>query len=372
MSATSPTRIAFCITDLDPGGAERALVQLVTRLDHSRWDPAVFCLSKRGALANDLARSGIPVTCFNAVRAWQAPRVVRQLRSALKGWNPQILQTFLFHANFLGRLAGWSAGVPHIVSGIRVAERRSRGHLALDRWTERLVQTHVAVSQSVADFSVRHAGLSAQKMVVIHNGVDTNLYDHADPINASEVGLPDSSRVIITVGRLDRQKGLFDLLNAAAGIVHQFRDVHFLIVGEGDLRGELESQIQAQGLEARVHLTGWRADVPRLLNRAELFVLPSLWEGLPNAVLEAMAAGLPVVCTRVEGAEELIEPERSGLLVSPGNSVDLQQAITRLLIDKNFGKSLGNAGKQRAREQFSWKQMAASYAALYERLLGRS
>lgn len=370
--SSSPARIAFCITDLDPGGAERAMLQLVTRLDRARWEPAVFCLSKRGLLADDLERAGIPVTCYGANWAWQAPRVVSQLRRALQDWKPQLLQTFLFHANFLGRIAGWSAGVPCIVSGIRVAERRSKTHLRLDRWTDHWVRKHVAVSQSVADFSIREAGLPLDKVVVIHNGVDVEFYANAPSIRPVELGLPESARLVVTVGRLDPQKGLLDLVAAAEPILREIGDVQFLFVGEGPQRGILEQEIKSRGLSGRIHLPGWRADIPQLLKSAELFVLPSLWEGLPNAVMEAMASGLPVICTRVEGASELIETERSGLLVDPANPAALSQALFRLLNDKNLEKSLGNSAQQRVREHFSWDRMAAAYDDLYQGLLQRS
>ena len=128
--------IAFCITDLDPGGAERALVQLVLRLDRSRWSPVVFCLSKPGTLVADLAKADIPVDCLEAGSIGNVsvvPRLVRRLRRV----RPDILQTFLFHANIVGRIAGRLAGVPVIVSGIRVAEHRSRFRLWLDRITDR-------------------------------------------------------------------------------------------------------------------------------------------------------------------------------------------------------------------------------------------
>lgn len=370
--SSQPTRIAFCITDLDPGGAERALVQLVTRLDRRRWDPIVFSLMWPGSLLDDLHSADIPVNAFDAARSWQAPGVILKLRRALLDWKPQILQTFLFHANLIGRLAGSSAKVPHIVSGIRVAEKRARGHLLLDRWTDRLVDAHVAVSQSVADFSIRVGKLPARKMVVIRNGVDLDRFANADRIRWTELGLPETARVVLTVGRLDRQKGLLTLVQAAESITRQYPDVHFVFVGEGPQREELEREIGNRGLSGRVLLPGWRSDIPRLLRSAELFVLPSQWEGLPNAVLEAMAAGLPVICSRVEGAEELIEPNRSGLLVSPGNAEQLRETAARLLADSELQKRLGNAAQERVRQEFSWDRMAASYDALYQRLLQAS
>src|SRR5262249_49760711 len=137
-------RIAFCITDLDPGGAERALAQLVTRLDRGRWDPAVFCLSSGGALADALKRAAGPGVCLGARRS-QPVRVLWRLARELRRFRPEILQTFLFHANLAGRIAARMAGVRHVVSGIRVAEKRSPVPLWLDRWTNKLVRLNVCV-----------------------------------------------------------------------------------------------------------------------------------------------------------------------------------------------------------------------------------
>lgn len=344
-------------------------MQLVTRLDRAEWEPAVFCLSKPGALVSDLERAGIPVTCYGANRSWHAARTFFALRRDLQTWQPQLLQTFLFHANFLGRLAGWSAGVPCIVSGLRVAERRARGHLLLDRWTNRLVATNVCVSRSVAEFSVAVGGLSFAKVPVIHNGVDAAAFAAAESASFTEFGIPASARVALTVGRLDPQKGLRTLLDAAPSLTAEFPDLHFLIVGEGPQRGELESVIAARGLQQRVHLAGWRGDVPRLLKAAHLFVFPSLWEGLPNAVLEAMAAGLPVVSSRVEGAEELIDSGRTGLLVAPSAADELSDALRQVLRDESHARRLGAAAQETALREFSWDRMAENYSALYRNLL---
>jgi hypothetical protein len=157
MSTTAPIRIAFCITELDPGGAERALVELVTRLDPAQFEPAVFCLGPRGALAVDLERANIPVMCLGATRArdvW----ILFRLRKALRAFRPVILQTWLHHANILGRIAGRLARVPIIVSGIRVAEQRSAWRLRMDRLTQSLVDAHICVSQDVAAFSKSKGG----------------------------------------------------------------------------------------------------------------------------------------------------------------------------------------------------------------------
>jgi glycosyltransferase involved in cell wall biosynthesis len=292
-------------------------------------------------------------------------RLVRELRK----FRPAILQTFLFHANLAGRIAGRLAGIKTIVSGIRVAERRSRIPLWFDRWTNGIVRANVCVSQAVADFSISQSGLSPKKIVVIPNGVDVTRFAGAAPADLSTLGIHPGSRVLLTIGRLDRQKGLSTLIDAAVVVAPRFPQAHVLLVGEGPQRSELEQSIRDKGLAGRIHFAGWRPDVPELLAAGTALVLSSLWEGLPNVILEAMAAGLPVVATRVEGTSELIINGRTGLLVPPQSPQELAWAIERILSDPAQARSMGQSGRERALAEFSWQKMVDRYCALYSSVL---
>lgn len=367
-SESFPVRIAFCITDLDPGGAERALVQLVTRLDRQRWEPAVYCLARRGALADELAAKGIPVVCL-AARRWTAACALMRLARELRRFRPAIVQTFLFHANLAGRIAGRLVGVRRIISGIRVAEKRSRIPLWLDRWTNGLVRANVCVSQDVADSSIRQARLPARKIVVIPNGVDAARFSTVRAADLTGLGIPSGSMVLLTVGRLDRQKGLIDLIEAAALVLPRYPQAHVLLVGEGPERPAIEQAIRDRNLLDRVHLAGWRPDVPELLAAGYALVLSSHWEGMPNVVLEAMAAGLPVVATRVEGVSELVIEGQTGLLVPAQSPKSLAAALGGILDDPAAAKAMGQGGRERVRGEFSWEKMAARYSALYQSIL---
>ncbi|MSR58215.1 MAG: glycosyltransferase, partial [Planctomycetaceae bacterium] len=275
-NAARPTRIAFCITDLDPGGAERALVQLATRLDRGRWEPVVFCLSRPGDLVAVLKNAGISATCLGGRSAIDVG-IVSRLRHEFRRFDPTIVQTFLFHANLAGRLAACWARVPWCVSGIRVAEKRARWPLWLDRLTNRLVVTNVCVSQAVMEFSAEVAGLRRDKLTVIPNGVDFASFATAAPLDLSTLGVPAGSRTLVAVGRLDRQKGLQYLISAAASLKKRHPDLHFVLVGDGPERGRLTFQASQLGLSGRIHFAGWRPDVPRVLRAASGLVLPSLW-----------------------------------------------------------------------------------------------
>ncbi len=367
---TRPIPIAFCITGLQPGGAERALVQIVTRLNRDRWAPVVYSLTGTGPLVNNLRAAGIPTEILEVHSAWDV-RIIWKLAHKLKIQKPLLLQTFLFHANLAGRLAGKLAGIPHIVSGIRVSEKRKNGHLLLDRLTSRLVDLHVCVSQSVADFSIQQGKLPASKVVVIPNGVDFELFDSAEPLDLSSWGIPPDAKVVLFVGRLDPQKAPHDLLTAFERFSRQAADFHLLFVGEGPLKAELLQRAVALSCAERIHFSGWHAQVPQLMKAATCLVLPSLWEGMPNVVLEAMASGLPVISTRVDGVCELIRDGEQGTLVATGEPAEIQQALNNLDTQTARFIEMAEAAQALVKNEFTWTSIADRYDRIYANLLTR-
>jgi glycosyltransferase involved in cell wall biosynthesis len=363
------TRIAFCITDLDAGGAERALVQLVTRLNRERWLPRVFSLSAPGELVATLEDSGIEVTSLGLHSAWNIPRLWRLVRG-LRRFRPQIVQTFLHHANIAGRFAAKIAGVPHVVSGIRVAEKRSRGPLRLDRWTNFLVERNVCVSEGVRQFAETSGGLDPAKSVVIPNGVDVDAIRSADAVDLWKFGIPGRNRTLLWIGRLEEQKDPMTFLQAAEPLFGLYADMYVLVIGEGPLRSELENWVRDKHLEKRVLLPGRQADVAGLMQAAFAFVLSSRWEGMPNVVLEAMAAAKPVVATNVEGLGELIRHGGTGFLVRPERPAEMSAVLTGLLDDPEAASQIGVAAQQYVCKEFTWTRATNLYERLYEDLLG--
>jgi glycosyltransferase involved in cell wall biosynthesis len=378
-----PHRIAFCITDLDVGGAEQCLVNIVCGLDRQQWEPHVYCLGQRGALVDRLEQSGIPCTCLDW-RGWPDAWRMLSLARRLRRFQPQLLQTFLFHGNLAGRIAGTLAGVPIIVSGIRVAEKEKHWHLRLERLTRRLVACHVCVSEAVADFSIREARLPPERVVVIPNGVNVDRFASATAVPNEELNAPPQTRWMISVGRLHPQKGHRLLIEAVGPLLRERPDWRLMIVGDGPLRAELDQQINQSGCHEQIVLLGFRRDVPRLLKSASLFVLPSLWEGQPNAILEAMAAGLPVVATDVEGVRGggqipsagspptnpgAVQPGVTGIVVPPADVAALRAAIEVLLDAPERLGLLSSQTLLSVNSILTTHQMTARYARLYAALL---
>lgn len=368
-------RICFLITELDQGGAERALVRIAIGLPWDDWDVSVICLGPEGPLAAPLREAGLSVDCLG-VTSLRSPRSLWRatfgLVRLLQQKRPVLLQTFLFHAGLAGRVAARLARVPVVVCGIRVAERRSRWRLRLDCWTDWLVDRHVCVSQAVADFSQRESQLPARKLVVIPNGVDVERFREAEPADLSRFDIPAGAKVLLTVGRLDPQKAPLELAHIFGNLAADHPEWHLLFVGDGPLRADLLRMIDAGGLRGRIHLAGWQADVPEIMRACDLFVLNSRWEGMPNVILEAAAAGLPVIATRSEGVAEIIESGVSGVLVEVDEPPAMRAALESAMTRQSDAAAMASRLQQIASERFTWQSVVDSYAALYRELLAAS
>jgi glycosyltransferase involved in cell wall biosynthesis len=356
-------KVLFLINELDVGGAEVVLTQIATRLDPSRFRPSVACLWGRGALAEKLAAHGIPGHFLDFRRKWDLG-VLFRLRRLLNTGKFDVLHTFLFQANIVGRLAArFASERPITLAGVHVTDPR-RYHFWIEGWTSELVDKFLAVSEGVRARLIQTARIPPDKIVTIPNGVEPAAPAESRGLRA-ELKLPPEARIVATVGRLTEQKGLCYLIEAAAQVLKHRPDAHFLIVGQGPLEGALRRQAEQLGVAGNVHFLGWRKDAALIAAAADLFVLPSLWEGMPIALLEAMAAGVPVVATQVAGSSEIVESEKYGILVPPADAGALGREILGLLSNPERARQLGAAGRQRVLEAFSVEKMVRAHEELY-------
>lgn len=373
----TPARVLYAIGSLNLGGSERHLLQLVTALDRARFAPMICCLFETGPLFAQAQARGIPCTCLHMgrtpnpmVTGWRLVRGVARLVGLMRCERVAIVDAHLFLAYAIAIPCGWLAGVRvRIVQprGLHTSKPSFVGRRLLERVVNCLATLVVANSHAVARDLAEDEGLPPQRIAVIHNGVA--IPEEPLRLGGRPPGLPAGKRIILCVANLIHYKGHLDLLAAAAEVLPAFPDVALVLVGEGSMRRAIEEAVARDGLEKRVHLLGQRGDVPALLAAAELFVLPSHEEGLSNALLEAMAHGIPVVATAVGGNPEAVEDGVSGLLVPSRDPAALAKAMTALLGDPAAAHRMGQRGRARITRCFAIDRMVEKTERLYTDLL---
>lgn len=360
-------RVLHLITRLPVGGAERLLVDVVRRLDPARFESVVCCIQAKGELAAELEAAGIPVHCLERMRSKRFDwRAVFDLRRFLRRERITLVHSHLYHANLYGRLAAFLSGVPAVATVHNVYARTKLHRRLLNRWLARSSARVIAVSEEVRRDLIEHDGIDAAKVVLIHNSID--LRRIATRLTREEararLSIAEHAFAVGCVGRLEEQKGHRYLLEACAALKRDI-PLRLFVVGDGRLRRELERQAAALGLAASTSFLGERKDVAEILKALDLFVMPSLWEGLSLAMLEAMAAGLPIVISDVGGVSQAIDAQ-SGLKVPPGDPGAIARAIRLLAAQPESRRSLGLAARRRVEAEFDVGIMMARLSQVYE------
>ncbi len=358
-------RITYVITDLHTGGVPLHLLRLATGVRDRGYDPSVISLAPGGAVAEQLRSRDIPVYSCDAGGARDLPAIWR-LAQHLRRLQPDVVHAFLFHANVASRFAIRLAGVSprRLVCEIQTVEVERRWHLWVGGLTHAMGYCVVGNSPSVVEHLERRAHMSPERLRCIPGGVDVDRIDDAVATKRSDIAIPEGRSIVLWVGRLDPVKGLKTLIDAFATVVSEC-DASLVLVGDGDDEQTVRRSVERNRLGDRVHLLGRRDDVAGLLKLADVFVLPSLTEGMPNALLEAMAAGRAVVTTDVPGCRDLVTHEQTGLVVEPGNAAQLSAAIVRLLRDRGLADRLGRCAEKHVRSDYSLNRCIDRYVALY-------
>lgn len=367
-SRSERTRVAFVINDLARAGAETQLVLLATGLDRDRFEPRVILLKERNDFAAPLAEARVPVVALRR-RGPGDLGVLLRLRRALRAARPDVVHSWLFFANWMTALVARSSGARAFVLSQRGSyEKQLPPALRrIARWSHARADRLIVNSQAVADEVRATSKLAPPSLVCIPNG--TPLPDLGPPLGPDErreLDLP-AGRVVLTLGQLSREKGHVHLLQAWPEIRRRHADAVLALVGDGPERAALEALALRLGIASSVTFLGFRSPGSRWLRGAELVVHPSLTEGMPNAVLEAMACARPIVATAVDGVPELVGD--TARLVAAADAGALASAVSSLLDDPAQAAALATAARARAESTFSVRSMVEATSAVYDDLL---
>jgi glycosyltransferase involved in cell wall biosynthesis len=384
-SSGARIKILFVITQMEIGGAQKVLLAVAHGLPHQKYDVSVCTLYDKANWVEVVTReTGLQILDLGMKKPgernpvailWRLLRGYWRLYLYLKRKHVDVVQTFTHYSNIIVPPAARLAGIPIVVT----SERASLVHLnKAVRIASRLVSnsrwvTHVVCVSDAMRRECTRGVRNPAKFSTILNGVETerfaaNLNEQERSAIRAELGVAGRRHVVTTVGKLHPQKGHRYLIEAVPRILAQFPETVVLIAGEGALRSQIEEQIAQAGLNDAVRLIGVRRDVARIYAISDLFVLASLWEGMPNVVLEAMAAGLPVVATDVDGTREAVLDRQTGLLVPPADAAALARAICALLGDANVRARMGAAGRERVHNQFGLDDTVRRFEQLYDSL----
>jgi glycosyltransferase involved in cell wall biosynthesis len=375
----SPARrrkIFYLLDSLNIGGTETQAVELARRMDPAKYDVTLACLRKEGPLLEKLKASSVKVVEFHPKGGIDSPRGLYQLArmvAYLRRGKFDVVHAHDLWSNMIAVVAGKLAGVPVIVTSQRDLSHDAWYKSGRKKWLRRAQGASSAVltnATMIRDGLVRDEGLEARKIKVIHNGVDLDRFQAAPGAKARLFPGMERAKLVVLVGNMHTDvKGHATLIAAAPGIGSRCPQARFVLVGDGEQRREFEKSAEDADVKASFLFLGRRNDVADILAACDVAVLPSAAEGMPNAVLEYMAAGLPVVASAVGGNLEVIEDGVTGLLVPPGDAVALGNAVARLLDDDALARRMAKNAREMVERKFSFERLTREVGALYEELL---
>ena len=361
-------RIFILSTSMGMGGADQQILILAQAMQARGHEVRIVALAPLGAMGLEAQRAGIPTESLDLQRSLGiVPRFFRLVRM-LRAWRPDVLHSHMVHANLMARAARALAPVPALVSTIHSINDGGALRMAAYRLTSGLVDRFTIVSRLAAQRYVAIGAVPETRLQIVPNTVDTARFRRLPQARGAirqELGVGDGF-LWLAVGRFEPAKDYPTMIAAFARLAAERPDSQLVLVGEGSLKSEVERLVRQGGLAGRVRLLGVRRDVPELLSAADGYVLSSAWEGMPVAVLEASAVGLPIVATSVGGVPEVVEDGTTGLLVPPGNPAALADAMIRLESLSPEGRAaMGRRGRTLVEERYGIERVMQMWERLY-------
>jgi glycosyltransferase involved in cell wall biosynthesis len=368
---TGPTRVLVFQNRFLLGGQERQTVLNVRTMERARFEPVVACLKADGELVPELRALGLEPLVFDVGGSMLRPRAgltVGRIARALRARGIGLVHAQDLYTNTLGTLAARLAGVPAIVTRVDLNHSVVGYKRPVLGWVSRRADRVLVNALCIRDLAIRE-GVEPDRIVVVRNGLDLMAFDvaaRAEPVHPA----PEADGIVCIANMHHPVKGQVDLLLAMKEVLRTRPDAHLVLVGDGVRRPHLERSARQLGIAERCHFLGHRLDVPAILARASIAVSASYAEGISNAILEGMAARLPVVATAVGGTPEIVRDGMNGYLVPPGAPAALARGLRDLLERAPRRRRMGERGRRIVEREFGIDQMRRSYDALYEDLTG--
>lgn len=370
--------VLHIIHELGTGGLENGLINIINRTPENRYRHAIVCLTKTGSFESRLTKTDVAVVSLHR-RSGQDFGLYWKLWQIINRMRPAIVHTRNLSALEAQIPAFLQRGVKtvHGVHGRDVfdLEGKNKKYNLMRKIIRPLVGRYITVSRDLREWLISAIGVPQERVIQIYNGVDHSLFmPGVKPCTVAPGGFLTGDPVVVgTVGRLAEVKDQATLINAFAAVLNSLSQdtlpPKLILVGDGPMRDRLEQLVNKLGISEHTWITGDRSDIPDILRLFDVFVLPSLGEGISNTILEAMATGLPIVATNVGGTPELVDHDINGYLVQSGDSDRMGSYICRLVQSEEQRKTMGQASLERVRHRFDWNRTVESYLAVYDELL---
>ncbi|HTR14157.1 MAG TPA: glycosyltransferase [Roseiarcus sp.] len=364
-------RVVHCIDNFGGGGTELNLVRTLERLDRKRFDLSLVALNETGPLRARIDKTGVPVHVFSFPSLGSATAIRRaaQLMKWFRTIKPDVVHCHDRYTNLFVTPCARLAGVPMVITSKRWWTVSSWIYRRGNQLAYRLSHRVLTNSAAVANLLTHSEGVAHDKIVILPNFVEDAAFDRISSEDRGAArrafGIPEDSMVVTAVANLRPVKDLETLIRATALLRARHPSLHVLLAGSGPSAEDLRNAAFKHGVGDRIHFSGYLASPPNPHQYGDVSVLCSLHEGSPNSVIEAMAAGRPVVATAVGGIPEAVQDGVTGLLVPPRSPADLAAAIDRLIVDEGLRRSMGRAGRERARADFAAGAVLERLSQLY-------
>ena len=361
-------KICYVIGQLKRGGAEKQLYELIKGLSKEKFETHVISLTQGGYWSEEIRKLGVPVNEFQTSKGKRFSRLFGLVK-LFKEIRPDIVHTYLFAANTYGRVAAIITGALVIIASERneaaAGKDKKIAEIFIDKILSAFSDAIICNSSRAATILLERYSFSRKKVITIHNGI------HTSKCLAGGSRKNSPYTVIGTIGRLYPQKNHRLFLEMAKIIIEKYpvRKVQFIIVGNGPLEDELIKYARSLGINGHVIFTGERTDIHELLHRMDIFVMTSDYEGLSNAIMEAMSAGIPVVATNVGGNGELVVHGKTGFLSPPKNALTLAEQIIDLMNDEEIIVKMGESGRERMLNEFPISKMVRDTESIYVKIV---